>query len=603
MRKMNSSLCTHHRLSPRNRAEERSRTDWELLIRDKFAQALRAGLEDNMTLQQAAAFAKEEFISSLQYMDLHQLGEVTAFGISIMNQVKSQILACKYITEAQRFATLVKTLPVTGNTMVFVIAMQELLIDMVAHAARHGTDELSDKWKQTTAYSLCSARVVWQSFLDDGLVQQAKPASNAHIVQWSEKQVEEFSDKRVRREIEQLTHTVQELKKEPREHEFLRWLLGMGGVVVSLQETRTSMPLHERVWRELSAEIRLKTPERWSAINQHMHTATPYVLIERLISKTKHLAGTAAVLMKDYLNSIVNGEFWRAAKYAIDSLRIERLSHFSDLRQWVTEEIPLSDIKLRLQGLPDISQERRTCIGSFDASFDEMCERVEALSRSQVGLSITKERHAIRVNQLSKIVLNKTEKTGAASRVARGIPIIPIKLEVASERTTNVGRATVITTTTASEEATETTGRTVSEAKAGVAATGRATTNADRPNGGLATTTPRPNGGLAATTPRPNGDPATTTLTGTGDARITYTAATGEGSSWRTDAHGINAGASQVIPDGIARKRPRRPALVCSAGVCCTFATNVRTHVEASSRLETGRRATHKSTFCRETNS
>ena len=271
------TIRSPQRPSPRNRAEERSRTDWELLIRDKFAQSLRAGLEDNMTLQQAAAFAKEEFISSLQYMDLHQLGEVTAFGISIMNQVKSQILACKYITEAQRFAILVKTLPVTGNTMVFVIAMQELLIDMVAHAARHGTDELSDKWKQTTAYSLGSARVVWQSFLDDGLVQQSKPASNAHIVQWSEKQVEEFSDKRVRREIEQLTHTVQELKKEPREHEFLRWLLGMGGVVVSLQETRTSMPLHERVWRELSAEIRLKTPERWSAINEHMHTATtPY---------------------------------------------------------------------------------------------------------------------------------------------------------------------------------------------------------------------------------------------------------------------------------------------------------------------------------------
>ena len=57
----------------------------------------------------------------------------------------------------------------------------------------------------------------------------------------------------------------------------------MGGVVVSLQETRTSMPLHERVWRELSAEIRLKTPERWSAINQHMHTATtPYVAYRAL---------------------------------------------------------------------------------------------------------------------------------------------------------------------------------------------------------------------------------------------------------------------------------------------------------------------------------
>ena len=100
------TIRSPQRPSPRNRAEERSRTDWELLIRDKFAQSLRAGLEDNMTLQQAMAFAKEEFISSLQYMDLHQLGEVTAFGISIMNQVKSQILACKYITEAQRFAIL-----------------------------------------------------------------------------------------------------------------------------------------------------------------------------------------------------------------------------------------------------------------------------------------------------------------------------------------------------------------------------------------------------------------------------------------------------------------------------------------------------------------
>ena len=45
-----------HKPSPRNRAEERSRTDWELLIRNKFAQSLRAGLEDNMTLQQAMAF-------------------------------------------------------------------------------------------------------------------------------------------------------------------------------------------------------------------------------------------------------------------------------------------------------------------------------------------------------------------------------------------------------------------------------------------------------------------------------------------------------------------------------------------------------------------
>ena len=115
------TIRSPQRLSPRNRVEERSRTDWELLIRNKFAQSLRAGLEDTMTLQQAMAFAKKEFISSLQYMDLHQLGEITAFGISILSQVTSEILACNYITEAQRFAILVKALPV------FVTAMQELV--------------------------------------------------------------------------------------------------------------------------------------------------------------------------------------------------------------------------------------------------------------------------------------------------------------------------------------------------------------------------------------------------------------------------------------------------------------------------------------------
>ena len=286
-----------------------------------------------------------------------------------------------------------------------------------------------------------------------------------------------------------------------------------------------SMPLHERVWRELSAEIRLKTPERWSAINQHLHTATtPSVLIERLISKTKHLAGTAAVLMKDHLNSIVNGEFWRAAKYAIDSLRIERLSHFNDLRQWITEEIPLSDIKLRLQGLPDISQERRTCIGSFDASFDEMCERKRSLGR-RLALTLQKKDTPYALTQLSKIVLNQTEKTGAASRVARGIPIIPIKLEVASERTTNMAKATA--NNDRFDRRSDGSGR-----KNRFGGKGWATPNADRPNGGL----------------------GTTTLTETGDAPITPSAAPGVGSPWRTDAHGINAGASQVIPDGIAQK-------------------------------------------------
>ena len=107
------------------------------MIRNKFAQSLRAGLEDNMTLQQAMAFAKEEFISSLQYMDLHQLGEITAFGISILGQVTSDILTCNHITEAQRFAILMEALPVTGTRWSSSLPCKSYYLTWLRSASRH----------------------------------------------------------------------------------------------------------------------------------------------------------------------------------------------------------------------------------------------------------------------------------------------------------------------------------------------------------------------------------------------------------------------------------------------------------------------------------
>ena len=62
--------------------------------------------------------------------------------------------------------------------------------------------------------------------------------------------------------------------------------------------------------------------------------------------------------------------------------------------------IALADIKLRLQSLPGISQERRASIGSFDVSFDDMCARVEQISRARVGLGGVSEKHAIRINAI-----------------------------------------------------------------------------------------------------------------------------------------------------------------------------------------------------------
>ena len=195
-------------------------------------------------------------------------------------------------------------------------------------------------------------------------------------------------------------------------------------------------------------------------------------------------------MMKEHLNSIVNGEFWSAAKYTTDCLRIERLSHFSSLNLWVSEEIALADIKLRLQSLPGISQERRASIGSFDVSFDDMCARVEQISRARVGLGGVSEKHAIRINAIEQ-ERDLYQKTGAASRVARGITTLAAAKMQGQQATTDGGKAISAPETigTAGREnvktnllGTTTTAREIDSTavtRVGVVTTGKATTTED----------------------------------------------------------------------------------------------------------------------------
>ena len=56
-------------------------------------------------------------------------------------EVTSDVFTCN-ISEAQKFVALVDTLPINGNMIIFITALQELLIDIAAHAARHGTDAI-----------------------------------------------------------------------------------------------------------------------------------------------------------------------------------------------------------------------------------------------------------------------------------------------------------------------------------------------------------------------------------------------------------------------------------------------------------------------------
>ena len=82
------------------------------------------------------ADATEQFICSLHYMDTRQLGEFTAFGIAIFNIRRAYL----------------HTLPINGNLIIFITALQEL-IDIAAHAARHGTDAIT---LETNNGALCT---------------------------------------------------------------------------------------------------------------------------------------------------------------------------------------------------------------------------------------------------------------------------------------------------------------------------------------------------------------------------------------------------------------------------------------------------------------
>ena len=59
-----------------------------------------------------------------------------------LEAVTSDVLTCT-ISEAQKFVAFVDTLPINGNMTIFITALQELLIDIAAHAARHGTDAIT----------------------------------------------------------------------------------------------------------------------------------------------------------------------------------------------------------------------------------------------------------------------------------------------------------------------------------------------------------------------------------------------------------------------------------------------------------------------------
>ena len=159
-------------------------------------------------MEMAIANTKADFLLSFTQLKDHQVGPVSNC-IAILKQMTADIMSCKYIAEAQRIAALSTMLPQNANAILYRSAVEELFLDMVAQIVFIGSNGIDEHWKRNSAYSLDTVTNIWQTFVDEGIVQQTNVSSVVPEVSWTDKQLEEFSDKRVRKEIEQLTQDQQ----------------------------------------------------------------------------------------------------------------------------------------------------------------------------------------------------------------------------------------------------------------------------------------------------------------------------------------------------------------------------------------------------------
>ena len=90
-------------------------------------------------------------------------------------------------------------LPQNANSILYRAAVEELFLDMVAQIVLVGSNGIDEHWKRNSAYSLDTVTNIWQSFVDEGIVQQTNVSSVVPEVSWTDKQLEQFSDKRVRK--------------------------------------------------------------------------------------------------------------------------------------------------------------------------------------------------------------------------------------------------------------------------------------------------------------------------------------------------------------------------------------------------------------------
>ena len=78
-------------------------------------------------------------------------------------------------------------------------------------------------------------------------------------------------------------------------------------------------------------------------------TANPFRIVEHLLAQAKDMMSRTLTYMQRHLEKIINGEFYVVAEYARNMLRMERLGQLTNLVAWLSEEIELADIKLKIR--------------------------------------------------------------------------------------------------------------------------------------------------------------------------------------------------------------------------------------------------------------
>ena len=86
-------------------------------------------------------------------------------------------------------------------------------------------------------------------------------------------------------------------------------------------------PFYERAWQELALRIPSYTPKQWKVRLKSLEaTATPFRIIEHLLTQAKDMVSKTVTFMQRHLEKITNGEFYTVAR---NILRMERMGQFT----------------------------------------------------------------------------------------------------------------------------------------------------------------------------------------------------------------------------------------------------------------------------------